>query len=400
MPNRLKLKRPLAAFAMALAAVFSLSSPDSALAGDPGVTDDEIRLGALGVLTGPYAIFGASVFDGVQIVYNQVNEAGGIHGRKINYIRADDRCSPTDAVGAVKKLIHEDQVFAIHGGACSNASVAAKPEIVDAGVPWVITASTLDSLTDPVNPLIFSTMTASWMDTYGQLQYAVDQGAKRIAIVAQKDAWGQERREILNRALGAQEGIEIVADETLPPEPTDATAVALRVQASNPDAVLVILYPRAGSIYLRDAAKIGYKPLVVGPPPLSDLGRMGDMVGVPGAIENLVAVAPVGYMPNDPSLEEWRATFARYYPGDTFAIYQMLGIASAQFVVAALEKAGPDLTREGFLAAMEGLTVEVDTLGGPLSCTAASHQCHRTPTVFGFRDGKPAALGHVDLSGS
>ena len=63
--------------------------------------------------------------DGAEAVYKEVNDAGGINGRKIVYVREDDRCDPASAIAAAKKLIFDQKVFMIHGGGCTNASHAA-----------------------------------------------------------------------------------------------------------------------------------------------------------------------------------------------------------------------------------------------------------------------------------
>src|SRR5690606_4769947 len=131
-----------------------------------------------------------------------------------------------------------------HGGYCSNASVAAKPEIVEANIPWVIVASTLDSLTHPVSPNIFTTQGASWMDTTAQLDYALQEGAQRIAVVSQRDAWGQDRYKQLTELM-AKKGITPVADIELPADASDASVVVLQLQAAKPDAVVALLFTKA-----------------------------------------------------------------------------------------------------------------------------------------------------------
>ena len=90
------------------------------------MTGDTIKIGSFGPLTGPNYLFGKLVMNGVEVVYNEVNKAGGINGRKLVLVREDDRCDPATAIAAVKKLIHQDQVFMINGGGCSNAAIAAR----------------------------------------------------------------------------------------------------------------------------------------------------------------------------------------------------------------------------------------------------------------------------------
>ena len=66
--------------------------------------------------------------NGADVVYNEANRAGGIHGRKIQTVREDDACDAATAIAAAKKLIHQHQVFMIHGGGCSNPTIAAREE--------------------------------------------------------------------------------------------------------------------------------------------------------------------------------------------------------------------------------------------------------------------------------
>src|SRR5947199_2119418 len=106
-----------------------LAAGEPAFAQELGLTRSEIRIGTFGALTGPGYLYGKLVMNGVEAVFDEANAAGGIHGRKLELVREDDRCDPASAIGAVKKLIHQEQVFAMIGGGCSNATFAARDEI-------------------------------------------------------------------------------------------------------------------------------------------------------------------------------------------------------------------------------------------------------------------------------
>ncbi|MBL8671422.1 MAG: ABC transporter substrate-binding protein, partial [Alphaproteobacteria bacterium] len=318
--------------------------------------------------------------------------------RKLRYVREDDKCQPADAIGAVKKLIHEHKVFMIHGGGCSNASLAAKPEIEQAKVPWVITASTADTLTDPRNPYIFTTMLAAWMEAVGQVEHAFQLNAKRIAIVSQRDAWGRARYQPLLDALTKGRKTQPVADEELPVDPSDATAVALRVQAAKPDVVLLVLFPKAAAIYMRDAFKVGFTPITLGGSTIGDVDKFEKDVGIPGSVNKLRSITAAGYTPDEPKLAEWKKAVEAMYPGEVFSIWHMFGISSGQFVVEALKRTGRDLTREKLIQVMSNLTVPVDTYGGPISCTPTDSQCHRTPAWFGLESGKVKLMGYTTVT--
>ena len=160
-------------------ALLLVAAPPAALAQVPGVTADTIRIGSFGPLTGPNYLFGKLVMNGAEIVYNEANKQGGINGRKIVLVREDDRCDPATAIAAVKKLIHQDQVFMINGGGCSNAAIAARPEIEQAKMPWVVFAAVADEVTTPTSPFIFSTALSASLESYAQLEFALPRVARR-----------------------------------------------------------------------------------------------------------------------------------------------------------------------------------------------------------------------------
>ncbi len=374
---------------MILAAAFSISS--SALA-EEGVTDTTIKIGTMGALSGPFAGILMPQFNGVEIVFEEANAAGGINGRKIVYVREDDECLPSKGVGAVRKLIHEHRPFMIVGGGCSNAAIAQKPEIIAAKIPWVITGATADALTEPVNEYIYATMSAAWTEVYGMLQYAVDQRKTRIAVVWQPDAWGKARIEPLMEAL-KKKGITPVAVEEVAVEPTDLTPTALKLKGANPDAVLMLAFPKAAVPFLRDSMKVGLQPMMIGGSPLVEIDQMAKGAGHPDAVKNVRVVAAAGYGVDDPQVAKWKEKIEKRF-GDRFNLYHLFGIASGQFAVEALKRAGRDLTREKILTVMSTLQMPIDVYAGPLKCTPTDHQCHKTLGIFALNAaGRVAAIG-------
>jgi branched-chain amino acid transport system substrate-binding protein len=362
---------------------------------ETGITDKEIVIGAFGVLTGPVYNYGKTAFDGAEMIYNETNAAGGINGRQIRFVREDDQCKPDVAVPAVRKLIYDDQVFMINGGACSNASLAAMPEIVRAEIPWVITDSTAPQLTDPPNPYIFTTFQAGWMETAAQLQHALEIGAKKIAIVRQHDAWAESRYPPLIDAM-KKRGLTPVADEEVAPDVADTTAVALRVQASGADTVLLLLFPQAATVFMRDTYKIGYKPLAIGGSPLGDVEDMQKAIGIPGATAKFQGLAPTRAL-DDPAVQKYRPMLKKYFPNAELTPWHLVGIATAQFVVEALKKTGPELTRAKLAATMSTLSMTPDVYAGPVKCTPEDHQCYRTVAWYGMVDGKMKQVGETTL---
>lgn len=358
----------------------------------PGVTADTIKIGSFAALTGPGYLYGKLPMNGIEVVFDQVNAAGGINGRKLELVREDDRCDPAAAIGAVKKLIHEDKVFAIIGGGCSNATFAAREALDEAKIPVVIMASVHDGITTPVSPTIFSVALTSTIESQAQLDFAIAQGAKRIAVVSMRDAWGRARYTPLMEAF-QKKGIKPVLDEEMAPDANDATAQVLRLKAANADAVLIVLYPKPAAIFMRDAQKLGFKPLAVGQTGIADPAAFEDQVGSPGATATFRTISMVRYTPEDPAVDKWRKAIEAKFPGDRLSVFNLFGIGAAQVMVEGLKRAGPDLTREKLVAALNGLKdFQTDVYPGGITCSEIDHRCNKSPAWIAKEPGKPVRV--------
>src|SRR5262245_15823612 len=182
----------LAGLAAALALI-AVAAP--ALADEPGITANSIRIGTFGALTGPGYLYGKLPMNGVEVVFDDINAAGGIHGRKLELVREDDRCDAAAAIAAIQKLVHQDQVFALIGGGCSNATFAAREAIETAKIPTLVFASVHDGITVPPAANIYSSALTSSLESEAQVLFAQQQGAKRIALNSVNDACGRARQQ-------------------------------------------------------------------------------------------------------------------------------------------------------------------------------------------------------------
>ncbi len=358
----------------------------------PGLTATTIKLGAFGALTGPGYLYGKLVMNGMEVVFDQVNAAGGIHGRKLEFTREDDRCDPAGAIGAVQKLIHQDQVFALIGGGCSNATFAARETIEKAEVPFLVSASVHDGITTPPARTIFSAATTSAIESKAQVKFAQDAGGKKIAVISMRDSWGRARYTPLLEELKAK-NVKLVADEEMSPDANDATAQVLRLKQADADVVILVLYPKPAAIFARDAQKLGFKPMMLGQTGIGDPAAFEDQVGVPGATAKFRTMSMVKYTPEDPAVETWRKLIEAKFPGDRLSVYNLFGIGSAQVLVEALKRAGPDLTREKLVTELTNLKgLSVDVYGGPISCSATDHRCNKSPAWIAKDPGGPVKV--------
>lgn len=379
--------------ALAAALVAGLAIAGSAVA-EPGVTKDTIKIGMFGPLTGPVSVYGYPINNGAIAVYKKVNDEGGINGRKIEIIHEDGFCDPAKTRAAVKKLISRDEVFMIHGGSCSAAVFAAREEFIDNKVPYMVMAATQDSISAPVNHYIFTTTLPGSGDGFAMMRFARSMpNVKKIAIVKHTDEWaGAKLQPIYDQAK--QAGIAIVADEALERKAADATAQVLKIKDAKADAVLFVLYPGESAVFLRDARKYGLNGPFIGTNSVMDLLDLAERAGGLDMVKDTYASAFLAGPIGSPQMQQSTDIFKKYFPNEKLQSLSFYGMSGAFTVVDALRRAGPDLTREKFIAALEQTK---DGFAGPAYCkvtlTKDDHQGCKDGQIWGVAEGKIVALG-------
>ena len=94
---------------------------------------------------------------------------------------------------------------------------------------------------------------------------------------------------------------------------------------------------------------------------------------------------------------KWRDIVKKYYPKDEFVVWHLFGVASGEFMVEALKRAGRDLTRESVVKAMDTLKISSTAYAGPIECKPDNHQCYRSMAWFALKNGEVVNVGTTDL---
>ena len=383
-------RRALTALGCALALVAGTATAET-----PGVTDDTIKIALMVPLTGPAgATVGPGMSAGAQAVWKEVNEAGGVHGRKIEWVEEDTGCTAEIGIPGVKKAIHDHQVFMLASGGCSNEILSYRDIVIENGVPFSVWGATNDKITQQPNCCIFRTSLRAGYEGVLQADFARSiPGAERFAIIAQHDAWGQAKYDGVMAKL-TEYGITPVADEEMNPEAADATPQALRISKANPDVIITDLYPKPTTVFLRAAHQYGLTKLpIILHTSINDLVQLEKDVGVPGAIDNAYTVT-FTRDPNATDLEPWKAKLAAIAPEIKLTPYSMWGVTGASVVVEALQRAGRDLTRESFIAAMESIEgFESEMIFGPITYSAEDKDGNKTGMFQKLHNGKQMDVG-------
>ena len=326
------LKRAATVLGCALALVAGTATAET-----PGVTDTTIKLGLMVPLTGPGgATVGVGMATGAKAVWTAANEAGGIHGRMIEWVEEDTGCTAEMGIPAVKKAIHDHEVFMLASGGCSNEILSYREIVLENGVPYSVWGATNDKITMQPNCCLFRTSLRAGYEGVLQADFARSiPDAARFAIIAQHDAWGQAKYDgVMNKLK--EYGITPVADEEMTAETADATPQALRISKANPDVIITDLFPKPTTVFLRAAHQYGLTKLpIILHTSINDLVQLEKDVGIPGAIDNAFTVT-FTRDPNSPDLDPWKARLAAIAPEIRLTPYSMWGVTGASVVVEAL----------------------------------------------------------------
>lgn len=183
----MKLKALVAGTAMAAVAA------TTALA-EPGVSDDEILIGDVAIMSGPAKFVGDGVTLGSRIAAAEINANGGIHGRMIRVITEDDGYVPSRSVQAARKLFEQDEVFTLNGTSGSSNVLAMLPIINEQAAPVVVTTAPNSRVYEGgAPPTVFSFGPDYWIPFYAQTKYIaenlVEEGAN-FGLIVQDDDFG------------------------------------------------------------------------------------------------------------------------------------------------------------------------------------------------------------------
>ncbi|MEW6616576.1 MAG: ABC transporter substrate-binding protein [Thermodesulfobacteriota bacterium] len=348
-----------------------------------GVTEDTVKIGLLADQTGLAASVTVPMTEAARVYFRNINDMGGISGRKIVTILEDDRYSIPGAIAAFKKLIFKDKVFAILFNGGLGQTLALERQIEKLKVP-VIPLTIADKLTTPLRKYVF-TMSASYDDGLKIIiDYIMgDLKAKhpKISHVYPDIEFGKSGVETVERYL-PKYNLKLVSKEIVAVPDIDATSQVLRSIKTNPD-YIIFNSAAAGCIaFLKGAKKYGLKSKIIGGFYLSTediISSCGD------AAKDLLAVSPFCYWYDDsPGMVELRKITMKYQPQTKSKTrsYTQGWIVSLIFAEG-LKRSGRNLTPDTLVEALESF--DKFSSGGistPVSYSKTNHKGGRGFKIY------------------
>jgi len=349
---------------LAMVAVTALAAvATQASAQTRGVTKTEIVLGMHTDLSGVAATYGVSSSNAVKMRFDEINDAGGINGRKINLIIEDNAYQVPKAVQACSKLINRDNVFAFVAPLGTPMNNACFKDQLAAGVPNLFPLSAARSMYEPFERLKFYG-SASYVD---QIRSAVnyfvkEKGKKAVCVMYQDTDFGKEI--VVGAEMQAKQlGIKIVEMAAHKPTDQDFTASITKLKGVGCDLVLMGTIVRDSIVPYVTARKMGWTDVdFVGSAAVYDL-----VVGAAQGMDGFYGMGLTEMPYPDSAIQTVKAFVAGYkakYNAEP-NIGAVYGYVAADLTVTGLKNAGADLTVDSFVKGMEAIRGYKDIFGGP-----------------------------------
>ena len=346
-----------------LLAAASCAMPTATLA-QQGVTKDQILIGSIQDLSGPLAGYGKQARAGMQLRIDEANEQGGVHGRKLKLVVEDSGYDPKKAVLAAQKLVNQDKIFimAAHLGTAHNN--AAMPIQFEKHVVNFMPLTAAREMYEPTHRYKYALLSAY----YDQLRIALpkmvtDKAVKKICIIYQDDEFG------LEVMRGAEAGLKTLNMELLEKTSfkrgaTDFSSQVARMKSGGCELVVLGTIIRETIGTIAEARKTGFNPIFLG-----SVADYTDLIHKLGgkAMDGMYATNSV----QNPYLDEasqplrfWANKYKTKFNEDP-TVFSAYGYIIIDMFIRGAQKAGPTLTTDTFVKAMDTLSVESDIFGSP-----------------------------------
>jgi branched-chain amino acid transport system substrate-binding protein len=335
----------------ALVVMATLAGAGGNAAPDDGITDTEIRIGVEGDV-GSLSLDGEN--HGFKMAFEEANAGGGVQGRRFVWAARTRRSGePADVLAVARRMIDDDRVFALvnfSGPAIGDIAAYARAQRVPLLFPHTALISSVGER------YLFTSFPRFEGEAAVMFRYlARERGLTRLAIAHDPNAYGTLFRDRL-RAHAADYGYTVTGAAPITTRrPADVSKDLAALVATTPDAIVMALYPEQAQALMAARAAAGWRGRMVSSGPLTDEASLA----VPGGgADGTLGFChyPDPERSDAPGVARYRAAMARLRPGRPIDRYTLYGYTFGRLVVAGVEGAGRNLTRERFIDAMERLT--------------------------------------------
>ena len=338
-----------------------------------GVSDTEIVIGMMTDLSGVTAVQGSNAANSIRMAFDEMNEKGGINGRKIHFITEDMEYLVPKAVQAMNKLVNRDNIFLSIASGGTPQMDAVLPMMLEKGVPSVFPLTCARSMYEPLNKYKYGQFASYYDQMRSCVKYfATTKGSRIIGSMYQDTDFGKDVHAGVVAQVEAM-GLKLGAVSASRPTDTDFNAQVTRLKEAGCDLVCMGTIVKDTIIILQTAHKLGYAPDFCGQFATYSTA-VAEAPGEPA--EGFYSMSPGVYAyPDDPrpAVQEVAARYKKRFGIDINYLGEA-GYASASLLIDVLQRAGRDLNMDTFQKSMESVKDWRDIFGGPpLTITPANH---------------------------
>ena len=323
---------------------------------------DVIRLGMSGPFSGGLNSVGNQFLLGAEIYLQNLNDHGGVHGRKIEIIAKDDRYEPKIAVENVHELIEKEKIFALFGVIGTPVAEAVFPIATEKRIPFVGAYSGAEFLRNPPNPIVLNARAGDLDEIEKLVQYyADDLKYKRFALFYQNDGYGRAGLKGVKSAL-AKRNLVLVGEGSYKRNTLSVGNALYEIELCNPEVILMIGSTNPVAEFIKRARKSSKmrKEIQFGlfsfvePKPLIDL-LQGHGEGI-----TFAQVVPSPWTSEVDEVETYRILMRKYYPKEELGHVSLEGYFAARMITEVFKSLGRDFTKEEFIKALGGFSKTLD----------------------------------------
>jgi branched-chain amino acid transport system substrate-binding protein len=377
---------PPASAAVAPPSAVAVTAPTAPVSVAPpvrGITDREIKFGISAAFTGAAKELGRQMKLGIDTAFNRVNEAGGVEGRMLKLVAADDGNEPKRTAENMKQLYENDQVFGIIGNVGTPTAAVAVPYALERRLLFYGAFTGANVVRhDPPDRYVFNFRPSYAEETDAAVRYLVKMRRippNQIAVFAQQDPYGDAGFAGVAkafRALGANDGSILRLNYQRNTVDVDDAVNQLKLQKPPIKAVVMAAVYRAAAKFIEKTHDL-FPGLIytnvsgTGGTALADeLMLLGPRYAT-GTIVTQVVPAVSGY---SSAVLEYKNALAKYFPGEAPDYVSLEGFISANILIEAIKRSGPQLDTEKLIDVLENMRNLDLGLGVPLGFGRAEHQ--------------------------
>lgn len=361
---------------------------EASATGVRGVTDSKIVIGTQSDLSGILAIWGVPHVNGMRMRFDEINAAGGVHGRTIDFVVEDSQYQVPLSVKAVNKLLNVDEVFAMLGAIGTPNNNATFERMFEANVPSLFPLTAAKSMYEPWHPLKFSFFVSYQNQVRGGMRHMIEaHDVSKVCLQSPATDYGAEVVEGYEAAV-EELGLESVYTGRHKGSETDFVGTATSIKNSGCEMLLLGAFIKDTILIYTAVREAGWDGIVLSNmvPYIPEVAVAAD-----GGMDGLYAASPF-FVPamDEAEAGSWVADWYERYRerfGTEPTPQSIIGYNSANLLLIALEKAGRELTTEGLIAALESIDNYEDPFGGPsMSFSREKHLGSDALNLYQVRD--------------